>query len=73
MNEKTIDGYISKIKIHGKLYQLRCEVVEIYPIMCPKCGASFELKYGSGKCPHCDTYYTTQFKIVEGDSSCESN
>ena len=64
-----IDGYISKltIPINGefKTYQLRCEVVEIYPITCPKCGASFELKYGSGRCTHCGTYYTTEFKLKE--------
>jgi hypothetical protein len=61
----TIDGYVSKIQIGGKTYALRCEVVEIYPITCPKCGASFELKYGSGQCPYCNTYYSTQFKLVE--------
>lgn len=61
----TIDGYVSKIQIGGKTYALRCEVVEVYPITCPKCGASFELKYGSGQCPYCNTYYSTQFKLVE--------
>lgn len=43
------DGYISAIRLpDGKTYKLRCEVVEVYPITCPKCGASFELHYGSG-------------------------
>ena len=60
-----IDGYISKIKICGKTYGLQCEVVEIYPITCPKCGASFQLKYGEGQCPFCNTNYTTQFKLIE--------
>jgi len=59
------DEYISAISVNGKTYKLRCEVVEIYPITCPKCGASFELKYGSGKCDHCGTNYTTQFKLQE--------
>ena len=59
------DGYISKVSIGGKLYKLQCEVVEVYPITCPKCGASFELKYGSGQCPYCKTYYTTEFKLQE--------
>ena len=59
------DEYISAICVHGKTYKLRCEVVEIYPITCPKCGASFELRYGSGKCDHCGTNYTTQFKLQE--------
>lgn len=63
-------GYINSIILGGKQYKLQCEVVEVHPITCPKCGASFELKYGSGKCPHCDTYYTTQFKLVEkGDDN----
>ena len=58
-------GYISRISLNGKTYKLRSEIVEVYPITCPKCGGSFELKYGSGKCPYCNTYYTTQFKLVE--------
>ena len=65
MNKKDCDGYISKISINGKTYKLRGEIVEIYPIICPKCGGNFELKYGSGKCPYCNTYYTTKFKLVE--------
>jgi len=66
---EKIDGYISKISIpingETKTYKLRCEIVEIYPITCPKCGGNFELKYGSGQCPYCKTYFTTQFKIKE--------
>lgn len=62
------DGYVSRIRLpDGRTYGLRCEVVEVYPITCPKCGSSFELKYGSGQCPYCNTYYTTQFKLVEGE------
>lgn len=60
-----IDGYINKIAVNGKIYALKCEVVEVYPITCPKCGGSFELKYGSGQCPFCNTYYTTEFKLIE--------
>ena len=59
------DGFISAIRLGDRLYKIRAEVVEVYPIVCPKCGASFELKYGRGKCPYCDTYYTTEFKLVE--------
>lgn len=63
---ETIDGYVSKIKLaDGRVYGFQCEIVEVYPITCPKCGASFELKYGSGQCPFCKTYYTTKFKLVE--------
>ena len=58
-------GYIDKIILHGKMYKLRCEVVEVHPIVCKKCGASFQLKYGEGRCEHCGTYYTTRFIIEE--------
>ena len=63
--EIDCDGYVSAICVAGKTYKLRCEVVEVYPITCPKCGASFKLHYGSGQCDHCGTYYTTQFKLQE--------
>ena len=64
MNDK-IDGYISKVYVNGKTYALRCEIVEARPITCSKCGASFQLKYGEGRCDHCGTYYTTHFYIEE--------
>lgn len=64
MDDK-IDGYISKIVFNGKTYALKCEVVEARPITCNKCGASFQLKYGEGRCDHCGTYYTTHFYIEE--------
>ena len=65
MNTK-LDGYIDTIQLpNGKVYGLQCRIVEVYPV-CPKCGGSFELKYGSGKCPYCcDTYFTTEFKLQE--------
>ena len=63
---KELDGYINRIILpNGKIYGLKCAIVEVYPITCPKCGSSFELKYGSGQCPACETYYTTQFKLIE--------
>lgn len=58
-------GYISQINLYGKIYKLKCEVVEAHPIVCKKCGASFQLKYGEGQCIHCGTYYTTHFYIEE--------
>ena len=67
MSEK-IDGYISRIVLGGKTYALRCEVVEAHPIVCKRCGASFQLKYGEGQCSHCGTYYTTHFEIVEQEN-----
>ena len=61
-----ISGYINKITLpSGKTYGLKCEVIEIHPITCPKCGSSFELKYGNGKCEYCGTYYTTKFSLEE--------
>lgn len=62
---KHIDGYISYIQVGGKTYSLCCEVIEARPIICKRCGASFQLKYGEGRCEHCGTYYTTKFDIVE--------
>lgn len=62
---EDVDGYISRISLHGKIYQLKCEIIEAHPIICPKCGASFELKYGNGQCSHCGTYYTTKFELKE--------
>lgn len=63
--EPEFAGYISKIRIGNSLYKLKCEVVEAHPITCKKCGASFELRYGEGRCEHCGTYYTTKFELVE--------
>lgn len=65
MKNEKIDGYISKISVGGKTYALKCEVIEARPIICKRCGASFQLKYGEGRCTHCGTYYTTKFDIVE--------
>ena len=63
---KKYDGYISSVLLpNGKLYKLRCEVVEVYPMTCPKCGASMELQYGQGHCSYCNTHYTTKFSIQE--------
>lgn len=59
------DKYIDSIVVNGTLYKLKLAVVEAYPINCKNCGASFELKYGSGRCERCGTFYTTEFKLVE--------
>ena len=59
------DGYINRINLFGKVYKLQCEVVEIYPIICPKCGGDVTLSYGNGQCDYCGTRYTTNFKITE--------
>ena len=66
-------GYISSITVpiyeggerKMKTYKLRCEVVEVYAMTCPKCGSPLELRYGSGTCGFCGTSYTTQFKLQE--------
>lgn len=68
MNEDMkFNGYVSTISLDGgkSYYKLRCEVVEVYPMTCPKCGGQVELKYGNGKCSYCGTNYSTQFKIEE--------
>lgn len=65
MNKEECAGYISKIRLGGRIYKLRCEVVEVYPMICPKCGGQLELKYGHGKCEYCGTAFSTQFNVVE--------
>ena len=65
---KELDGYISKVCFGGKTYGLKLEVVEARPIVCKKCGASLQLKYGEGKCDYCGTYYTTRFYIEEKEN-----
>lgn len=61
-----LDGFISSIKFpNGKTYGLKCQVVTAYPITCPKCGGTFELAFGKGRCDFCGTYFTTEFKIEE--------
>ena len=63
--DKNFVGYIDSIEVQGKLYKIGCEVIEARPIVCKKCGASFQLKYGEGQCEHCGTYYTTHFYVEE--------
>lgn len=64
-SEQQFDGYISSICVDGKCYKLKCEVVEVYPMICPKCGGQLELKYGYGKCGFCGTNFATNFKVEE--------
>lgn len=59
------DGYISKIQIGNKIYKLRCEITEVHPMTCPKCGASLELHFGRGTCEYCGTHYAANVKIEE--------
>ena len=61
-----VDGFINKIQMpNGKTYALQCKLIEAYPITCPKCGGTFELSFGHGKCDFCGTYFTTEFKVTE--------
>ena len=63
---KEFDGYINTVCTpDGKRYKLQFEVVEVYPMTCPKCAGKVVLKYGSGECQSCGTAFTTQFKITE--------
>ena len=66
LNDGTeVDGFINKITIGNKIYALQCKLIEAYPITCPKCGGTFELSFGHGRCDFCGTYFTTEFKITE--------
>lgn len=64
-NNEQFAGYVNKIRVGDKLYKIGVEVLEARPIVCKKCGASFQMKYGEGRCDHCGTYYTTHFYIEE--------
>ena len=70
IDEPEFEGYIRSIMLpDGRLYKLQCEVVEVYTMICPRCGGKVELRYGSGECQSCGTAFTTQFKLVErGDT-----
>jgi hypothetical protein len=53
-NGKHFDGYISSITLpNGKMYKLQCEIVEVYPMQCPRCGGQVELHCGIGSCKFC--------------------
>lgn len=65
MKETEFAGYVNSIQLGDKIYKLQCEVVEVYPMSCPKCWAPIELRYGQGHYPYCDTHYTTKFSIQE--------
>lgn len=67
--EEKFEGFIDKIMINGKLYKIGVEVLEARPIVCKKCGASFQMKYGKGRCDHCGTYYTTHCYIEETEAN----
>lgn len=57
--------YISKVRINGILYSLRCEIVEVHPLTCTKCGSPLELHNGHGRCDYCGTSYSAVMSIVE--------
>ena len=69
--EEKFEGFIDKIMLNmlnDKLYKIGVEVPEARPIVCKKCGASFQMKYGEGRCDHCGTYYTTHCYIEETEA-----
>ena len=57
--------YISAVRIDGITYKLRCEIVEVHPLTCTKCGSPLELHNGHGKCEYCGTSYSAVISIVE--------
>ena len=59
------DGYISRICVFGKTYKLRCEIVEVHPLICTRCGHTLELHSGRGQCPACGTNFSAVLKVVE--------
>ena len=57
--------FISAVIINGKKYKLRCEIIEVHPLTCTKCGSPLELHNGHGKCEYCGTSYSAIMSIVE--------
>ena len=57
--------FISAVIINGKKYKLRCEIVEVHPLTCTRCGSPLELHNGHGKCEYCGTSYSAIMSIVE--------
>ena len=64
-NSDDCDGYISKICLCGKTYKLRCEIVEVHPLICTRCGHPLELHNGRGQCPACGTNFSAVVQVVE--------
>ena len=58
----SVDGTYT---IDGVTYKLRCEIVEVHPLTCTKCGSPLELHNGHGKCEYCGTSYSAIMSIVE--------
>jgi len=64
--ELGVDGFIKRITMpNGKIYALQTEVITAKQLVCPRCGSSFQLKYGEGRCEYCGTYFTTKFNLEE--------
>lgn len=63
-NEK-FGGYISEICLYGVKYKLKCEITEVHPLICTRCGHPLELHYGRGQCPACGTNFSAVLKVVE--------
>lgn len=63
-NEK-FGGYIDKVCIYGVTYKLKCEIAEVHPLICTRCGYPLELHNGRGQCPACGTNFSAVLKVVE--------
>ena len=64
--ELGVDGFINRITMsNGKTYALQTELITVKPLVCPRCGSSFQLRYGEGRCEYCGTYFTTKFSLEE--------
>lgn len=64
-NTSADQQYITAIKVGGTTYKLRCEIVEVHPLTCTKCGSPLELHNGHGRCEYCGTNYSAIMSIVE--------
>lgn len=59
--------YITSIQLPGmdEPYFLKPHVTAVYPVTCPKCGASFELVGEKGKCDYCGTFFSATMTLKE--------
>lgn len=64
--ELGVDGFISRVAFpNGKTYALKTEIITAKPLICPRCGASSQLKYGEGHCDYCGTNFRTITNLEE--------
>lgn len=65
MSQEPFGGYVHSVVLNGVLYKLQCEIVEVHPLICTRCGHPLELHNGRGQCPACGTNFSAVMAIKE--------